>query len=342
MKNRLLLVVVLFITTFVFGQVKISATVYDGLTKAPIEGASVYFDGTSLGAITNAEGVFELLAPSQVSIPLVVRFIGYETQLFENVTQGLIKNIYLKPAALNLEAVVLKPDTWSRARKYRIFKKVFLGSDVAARRTKIKNPEVLRFYYDDEEATLNAYASAPLVLENNYLGYLIRYSLIQFEANFIKHTVTEQWPEVGRSYYSGTTYFNALGLQTKAKYRKHRQKAYLGSILHFMRALSRKELKQEGYFVLYKSKVQDPYAMFSIAPPIKTKNGTSMVKIEMQTTKLTLFRDKKTSGLSVPKKEFYIDAFGNFAPGRNVAFSGYMGGNRVGNLLPLDYGMYDF
>jgi len=39
--------------------------------------------------------------------------------------------------------------------------------------------------------------------------------------------------------------------------------------------------------------------------------------------------------------EFFIDTYGNYGPIIGVYFSGVMGNQRVGDTLPLDYGLYD-
>ena len=125
----------------------------------------------------------------KINATLVVSYLGYETRSIadlQNLSKGFTAKIFLEEAVVSLDEVVLEPDTWSRERKYRLFKRTFLGEDPAAQRTKILNPEVLRFYYNKQTATLYAYASAPLNIQNKYLGYLVRYALTDFELSFFK------------------------------------------------------------------------------------------------------------------------------------------------------------
>ncbi|MCW1952844.1 MAG: carboxypeptidase-like regulatory domain-containing protein, partial [Flavobacteriia bacterium] len=58
-------------------QKTIQGQVLDALNKTPLDGVSVYFDGSSLGTITNAQGKFELTVPSSISAPLIVSYMGY-------------------------------------------------------------------------------------------------------------------------------------------------------------------------------------------------------------------------------------------------------------------------
>ena len=194
----LLLLLSVFAASWVQAQTLIKGQVLDALDQSPLEGVSVYFDGTSLGTITNAAGFFELPLSQKINATLVVSYLGYETRSIadlQNLSDGFTAKIFLEEAVVSLDEVVLEPDTWSRERKYRLFKRTFLGEDTAAQRTKILNPEVLRFYYNKQTATLYAYASAPLNIQNKYLGYLVRYALIDFELSFFKDTVQNEWPK---------------------------------------------------------------------------------------------------------------------------------------------------
>ncbi|MDG1046923.1 MAG: carboxypeptidase-like regulatory domain-containing protein, partial [Flavobacteriaceae bacterium] len=56
----LLLLLSVFAASWVQAQTLIKGQVLDALDQSPLEGVSVYFDGTSLGTITNAAGFFEL------------------------------------------------------------------------------------------------------------------------------------------------------------------------------------------------------------------------------------------------------------------------------------------
>ncbi len=191
-------------------QQQIKGQVLDALNKVPLDGVSVYFDGSSLGTITDAQGMFELNVPSSLSAPLIISFLGYETKSIENIQNlktGFTAKIFMVEQAVVLDEVVLEPDTWSRERKYRIFKRSFLGNDVAAQRSKILNPEVLRFYYNKKTATLFAYAAAPIRIANKYLGYELQYELLEFELSFYTDTVAREWPEEYITYYSGTSFF---------------------------------------------------------------------------------------------------------------------------------------
>jgi hypothetical protein len=143
----------LFYCGMLWAQQRIKGQVLDALDNTPLMGVSVYFDGTSIGTITDESGIFELPLAQKINAALVVSYLGYETRSIadlQNLSKGFTAKIYLEEEAVALDEVVLEPDTWSRERKYRLFKRAFLGEDTAAQRTKILNPEVLRFYYNKQ------------------------------------------------------------------------------------------------------------------------------------------------------------------------------------------------
>lgn len=319
-------------------QQQIKGQVLDALNKTPLDGVSVYFDGSSLGTITNAQGMFELNVPSSLSAPLVISFLGYETKSIENIQNlkaGFTAKIFMVEQAVVLDEVVLEPDTWSRERKYRIFKRSFLGNDVAAQRSKILNPEVLRFYYNQKEATLYAYAAAPIRIANKYLGYELQYELLEFELSFYTDTVAREWPEEYITYYSGTSFFSPLSLQTKSKYERNRAKIFEGSTLAFMRSLIQGKLKTDGYRFFYEKKEVDP-DLFII-----TKREGDLMKVTHEVPKITVLYQKNQSVIEATKGPYYIDGLGNFSPAYRISFGGYMGIKRVAAMLPLDYGLPD-
>lgn len=46
--------------------------------KSPLPGANVYFEGTTIGTITDVNGYFELKLVSDINSILVISYIGYE------------------------------------------------------------------------------------------------------------------------------------------------------------------------------------------------------------------------------------------------------------------------
>ncbi len=225
----------------VSAQILIKGTVVT-TSNLPMEGASVYVNNSTIGTVTDADGNFELYLNEGKS-ELIVSFIGYKT-IITNVETSL----YQKPLFFKLrratnflnEAIVTKikyDDDW----RYNLgrFKSAFLGRTLLASQCNIINPKVLSFEFDKTTGALTAYAKEPLKIRHQGLGYLITYDLVHFSLE--RQRVT---------YLGFTKYQNLKGSKRKQrKWVKNRLIAYNGSVMHFMRSLRAKKLKEEGFLV---------------------------------------------------------------------------------------------
>jgi hypothetical protein len=60
MKKFLTILIALFVTSMSFGQGVLKGTVTSDENNAPLIGASIFVDGTTIGTITDMDGMFEL------------------------------------------------------------------------------------------------------------------------------------------------------------------------------------------------------------------------------------------------------------------------------------------
>lgn len=318
------------VQTSLLAQQKVGGTVFDFITKEPLEGVSVFYDGTSIGTVTDEKGTFTLGTENPISASLVISYIGYTSQVFENVSGGL-GAIYLKENAVQLDEIILEPDTWSREKKLNIFRREFLGTTISGIQAKIINEDAIRLYYNKQKNSLYAFSEVPIKIENNYLGYTIAYNLQEFEVNFGAPSASPF--SGGFTYTAGTLFFAEKNpKKIKKRFLKNRLETYLGSPLHFMRSLSKKQLQEEKYQI-FKGKFQiDPYSEYHIEP------DENFIKITQKTAKLSMLYDgKEQSFIEVKEPTFYIDSYGNFSPAQALFFGGILGKQRVADLLPLDY-----
>ncbi|UTA69047.1 TonB-dependent receptor [Emticicia sp. 21SJ11W-3] len=86
-----------------FAQKSIKGKIYDANTKEPVVGATVKAENTTVGAITDISGVFELKANVT---KLVITNIGYETKTID-VVAGKSLSIPLETASEDLQTVVV-------------------------------------------------------------------------------------------------------------------------------------------------------------------------------------------------------------------------------------------
>ena len=88
----------LFYCGMLWAQQRIKGQVLDALDNTSLMGVSVYFDGTSIGTITDESGIFELPLAQKINAALVVSYLGYETRSIadlQNLSKGFTAKIYL-------------------------------------------------------------------------------------------------------------------------------------------------------------------------------------------------------------------------------------------------------
>ena len=328
--HRICVLVVFFISAFSYAQITTTGKVLDSISKKPLIGVSVFYDGTTIGVITDEKGNFSITTKKNLTAPLVISCIGFKNRIFQKPVNGSMGSILMVEATVQLNEVVLKPDTWSREKKLRIFRRQFLGPTPATLECKILNEDDIRLYYNSDKKILYAYAQNPILIRNKFMGYNLQYHLEDFEVRY--RTSLNGFNMPHSIYYAGIAQFMEMGKRVKRKYRKNRELTYDGSILHFMRSLANKNLQEEEFRIFKEKQEVDPYQYLLVTPLEK------LTKVEQTIERLNILYDRwSNSYLVVEKNPFFIDEFGNHSPAPNMFFGGNMGMLRVSILLPLDY-----
>lgn len=252
---RILLIFIIFITSLSasFAQQALRGKVIASDTKQPIHLANVFLSNTSIGTVTNAEGVFVIDRFPQGRFDVVISCIGYETYVttIQYAQLPLSIEVILKPKVNILQEVVVEPyekNGWERYGKF--FIENFIGTSALAADCKLKNPETIRFRYNKKENILRAFADEPIVLENRALGYILRYDLKVFEYNYGTRIF----------YFQGYPLFEDIETDRKRllnRWERNRTEAYYGSMMHFMRSLFRNQLIEEGFEIRKLIKVSE-------------------------------------------------------------------------------------
>ncbi|MES2110680.1 MAG: carboxypeptidase regulatory-like domain-containing protein [Bacteroidota bacterium] len=248
------LLLIPFIST---AQLTIKGRILNQSDTKPVANASVFLSNAMAGSKTAEDGVFLLTDVKPGKYDLVVSIVGFDaykqviTVEAGNITLPDIL-IFPKTSALNEVKVKPKNDP-SREYYYELFKKEFLGESDLAKDCKILNPEVLDFEYDDDKKILTGSSVDFLVIENEALGYRLRYLL----ANFTKDNKNEYQQRV---HYEGASFFENLeGTPAqKRAWEQRRQEVYAGSPKHFLRAALGNRLDEEGFRVFQYAIYQNP------------------------------------------------------------------------------------
>src|ERR1700750_1056203 len=116
-----------------------------------------------------------------------------------------------------------------------------MGSSDFGSNCVIRNKDVIRFRDSKSLHRLDAIALEPLEIENRALGYHITYQLESFSYDFNTHFLI----------FTGYPFFQELpaGSSRKKRWEKAREETYYGSLMHFMRALFRNKIMEEGFDV---------------------------------------------------------------------------------------------
>jgi len=228
-----------------FAQYTISGRILDMSDKKPIANADVFINNATIGNTTTANGAFTLNGVKSGKYAIIVSVVGYDTfSQMVSVDNGNVKldDIYLSPQSKILKEVVIKPDP-NRDQYLTMFKKQFLDTSKLADECKILNPEVLDLDYDEKTNTLTASSTDYLEIENDALGYKIKYKVDDF--------VWVNDPKNPNIKYRGSNLFVPLtGTPSQQRrWQKQRLEVYKNSAMHFFRAVIAGNIAEEGFKV---------------------------------------------------------------------------------------------
>ena len=212
-----------------------------------------------------------------------------------------------------------------------------MGTSKYGKTCKILNEDDLILRYDKRGKQLTVSAKAPLEIKNKSLNYHITYELVDFEVVFNYIDLFRNDFNVYSTYYSGSSLYKDENINNKESILKQREKVYRGSIQHFMRSIFRGDLKKEKYKIFKRGfGVKTPEHIF-----VKDLDSTNFKEVKLSGKLTVTHRGKSQSDLIPKTDKFYVDEFGNFVPVQSLFFNGAMGNQRIGDTLPLDYGLSD-
>jgi CarboxypepD_reg-like domain len=247
--KKVLTVFFLIFTTISFGQITINGNVVNVKTNEPIPGANVFISNTSYKTITNSEGKFVFTNLNMQKGELIVNALGYKHEVI-GIGNKMVNalTISLEPQPKELDAVLIRSYEKDGYNKWgKLFNDVFIGNTQEAIDCIIENTKALQFYYDKKTGELSVSANEPLKIINKALGYQIDYTLEGFAYNTKTNIL----------FFSGYPVFTEVqkGKRKMRKWQEKRNDCYRGSVMHFMRALYRNKITEEGFIVQKASKV---------------------------------------------------------------------------------------
>jgi hypothetical protein len=106
MKKILFIIILINFFDLSYSQV-LKGYVKEISTENKISFVSVYFNETTVGTITNADGYFELDITKHHNLPVTVSALGYRSVTLNEYSINKIQFIYLTPMEYELDEVVI-------------------------------------------------------------------------------------------------------------------------------------------------------------------------------------------------------------------------------------------
>ena len=351
-----------FNSTNLFAQINshgsITGIVLDRITGKPLFYANVFLANTTMGTASNEDGKFKIDNIPVGKYQLVASVIGYKLKKINIVIKGRISRnftIKLMPVPLQGKPVEInasRPGSWQK--NFKVFKDLLLGESEFSKQCKMLNTYVLNINYDQSTHKLFVKTKSPLHIENNALGYDIYLTIEEFE-------------------YQGVGFFKFKGIprfvpkKTKNKtqkilWEKNRQRAYNGSLRHFLTSLASGNLSEEGFRIYKAKQIKDNlnpnklyYAQKQIeidsvvsnsdSPFIKSlffKNFIKVLYVKEKESplyrKFSKPRKFQTSWIMLDKCDtLKFNIFGNLWDPYKLKTYGYWAWERFSESLPFDY-----
>jgi hypothetical protein len=324
--------IVLYLLLVIFCQIghsqAVRGTIIDNSDHTKINFASIYINGTSVGTNSDQNGYFELDITKYGSLPLTISALGYYTVTLADFSKEKPIEVYLTPKMFELNEVVVAAKSTAKERKanLKLFRDQFLGSSYNGQNCVIMNEGDITFKNGISHDTLKAFASKPILIVNNALGYKITYYLDKFE-----------YYRKSKSFlYKGSAIFNedlAGEMLQKKFFEKRRKNAYLGSRSHFFTSLWANKLRSNG-FTIRNSADQ----ILNYDDIVIERSGFKKYLSYKGNLSIWYLPNSPNSMIELKNTNspVFFDSSGYF-DGSKVIVIGQMAKQRIGDLLPYDY-----
>jgi len=305
----------------------IKGIVLDKNNRDTLSFAMVYINGTFVGTYTDAHGRFALDISDNAGMPLTVSAMGYYSLTLTDYSPDRPLFVFLSPKVVELQEVIISAKAHSARRiaNMKVFRREFLGTTSNALDCEIANERDITFNYDSDRDTLKAYALKPIIINNKALGYKITYFLDKFEYYRSAKTFI----------FKGSIVFNEDlkgGYAERETFERKRRYAYLGSRMHFFRALWKNDLEAQGFNVRNWSDDNLKYDRI-----VANIDGRKYFRFS-ENVGICYFTKTPESTVVFLKDRVYFDEKGYFDPS-GISWEGKMATQRIADWLPYEYGI---
>jgi hypothetical protein len=344
------------------GSVILTGTVTDDRTGKPLPFANVFINNSTIGVTADENGKYKLPNLQIGTLDIGVSFLGYETirQSLRFEQPGLKSVLFKMKEGSELKGVTIYARKNKKRDRYlKTITRELLGNNPFSKLCKILNPEVLRISMEDN-GHLTAQTTAPLIMENNALGYKIFQDLDDFD--FYE----------GKVYYGGTTRFEILKAKDetqKKQWRVNQKVAYRGSLKHLLASMVSDSLQEQGFKVFQVipdslrrfNSVRSPYGVNLLSNNLNNRiiavRGERLIqpgplpteRLVVSATQLEIFNMNKRgrspysdmgyayTQINMPRGYIVITPQGWVAMPMGFEVAGDLGNDRFSSLLPADW-----
>jgi hypothetical protein len=317
----------------------------------PLQAATVFVAGSEKATVTDAQGSFRFTGLHPGNYLLVVNMLGYNSVKQAITIKDHIEtlNLALADKEIVLNEVVIGAKKQS-PKDLKRFTKFFLGGRYDTKLCTILNPEIINFGHTD--STLTATTDDFLVIENEILGYRVKYLLKSFFCKNLRSSYL----------FDGDFTFEPLTgtVEQQQLWDRNRKIAYEGSMMHFLRALYREATRKEGFLVYRSTTNKHTNIERNPSDPQRfvKRIDSNTIGVNIDSTVMVIYdkskaaqadvtRDKNTkkyfSVYSLPqnctlyKLTAKIDSRGSVSDRTFIHYYGYWGEFGVANQLPFEY-----
>lgn len=215
--------------------------------KSPLPFANVFIDNSILGVATDVDGTFVINHIPDRSFDLVVSYVGYEPRMIsytydpDKPDDELVIELTVDTKMLQSVVVEFEKPKKRERRDRKLLQRFvteFLGQGDNSKKCRIVNPEVFQVVELNSPNSYKVTADKPVYIENRALGYRVSFYLDEF--TFIN----------GAQSTKGKAKFEELSPKSRKQNRQWenaRDKAYRGSLPHFLNSLIEDNLEEEGF-----------------------------------------------------------------------------------------------
>lgn len=308
----------------------------------PIESATVFIDGSKQITKSDNTGTFKFYNLSAGTYQVVINMIGYKSEKRNVIisTQSASISLAMQEKQLMLAEVVIGNNS-KREQWLAIFLKNFLGLTPNAEACKITNTDIIDF--STNKNFIEAQTEDFLEIENPSLGYTIKYLLRAFRYNQL----------TGITSFDGELIFQEMtgSAQQIETWKENRKDAYLGSFMHFIRAVYAGKTQQENYTAYEVMNSDQPMKIsnkqFDI-PSATIKSDTALHTLKFKRPLYVMYNKPGSANSEIYDAVFrlflenaQIDAKGSYVDYKSFFLQGYWARRRFGDQLPFEYQLGD-